>query len=197
MAPKITWIRHDHFFNKKTGWSFGMGLLFLLMKRKRDWYNQEKTPSGNGVDGIAQVFTMESVFKSTSKWKFSQILWKASQTYCVGQIILSDSHGNIFVGSFHVLMERYLTTDSVIVVLVLFNIDTLEVSIGVSTPSIPFMWNWLFALDEALQDLYYSLSTESADRFLKIVNRKMLLFRYKEFFLHGWRKNISPEIFCS
>ena len=36
-------------------------------------------------------------------------------------------------------MERYLTTDSVIVVLVLFNIDTLEVSIGVSTPSIPFM----------------------------------------------------------
>ena len=28
-------------------------------------------------------------------------------------------------------MERYLTTDSVIVVLVLFNIDTLEVSIGV------------------------------------------------------------------
>ena len=125
---------------------------------------------------------MGSVFKSTSKWKFSQILWKASQTYCVGQIILSDSHGNIFVGSFHVLMERYLTTDSVIVVLVLFNIDTLEVSIGVSTPSIPFMWNWLFALDEALQDLYYSLSTESADRFLKIVNRKKFLFRYKEFF---------------
>ena len=149
MAPKITWVRHDHFFNKKTGWSFGMGLLFLLMKRKRDWYNQEKTPSGNGVDGIAQVFTMESVFKSTSKWKFSQILWKASQTYCVGQIILSDSHGNIFVGSFHVLMERYLTTDAVIVVLVLFNIDSLKVGIGVSPPSIPFMWSRLFALDEA------------------------------------------------
>ena len=28
-------------------------------------------------------------------------------------------------------MERYLTTDAVIVVIILFNIDTLEVSIGV------------------------------------------------------------------
>ena len=36
-------------------------------------------------------------------------------------------------------MERYLITDSVIVVLVLFNIASLKVSIGVSTKSIPFM----------------------------------------------------------
>ena len=38
---------------------------------------------------------------------------------------------------------------AVIVVLVLFNIDSLKVGIGVSTKSIPFMWSRLFALDEA------------------------------------------------
>ena len=137
---------------------------------KWSWWTGPRIHDGKWMYIIRTVEIYMNTWQSLSDW-----LW--------GTNIFSDGHGqNIFVGSFHVLMERYLTTDSVIVVLVLFNIDTLEVSIGVSTPSIPFMWNWLFALDEALQDLYYSLSTESADRFLKIVNRKMFLFRYKEFF---------------
>ena len=33
-------------------------LQFQLMKRKRTWRNKEKTPWGNEVDGLAQVFTM-------------------------------------------------------------------------------------------------------------------------------------------
>ena len=74
MAPKITWVRHDHFFNKKNRMVFWHGSVVFVDEEKKRLIQSGKTPSGNGVDGIAQVFTMESVFKSTSKWKFSQIL---------------------------------------------------------------------------------------------------------------------------
>ena len=37
----------------------------------------------------------------------------------------------IFVSSLHLLIERYLTTDAVIVVMILLHIDALEVDIGI------------------------------------------------------------------
>ncbi|MDY3295891.1 MAG: hypothetical protein SOX40_08485 [Bacteroidaceae bacterium] len=53
---------------------FWHGSVVFVDEEKKRLIQSGKTPSGNGVDGIAQVFTMESVFKSISKWKFSQIL---------------------------------------------------------------------------------------------------------------------------
>ena len=53
---------------------FWHGSVVFVDEEKKRLIQSGKTPSGNGVDGIAQVFTMESAFKSTSKWKFSQIL---------------------------------------------------------------------------------------------------------------------------
>ena len=64
-------VRYDRFVKQRSGgycgrclliqvWLLSSCLQFQLMKRKRTWRNKEKTPWGNEVDGLAQVFTMLS-----------------------------------------------------------------------------------------------------------------------------------------
>ena len=73
-------VRYDRFVKQRSGGSCGRCLLiqvwllssclqFQLMKRKRTWRNKEKTPWGNEVDGLAQVFTMLSKRSVDSKQK--------------------------------------------------------------------------------------------------------------------------------
>ena len=87
---------------------------------------------------------------------------------------------------------------AVIVVLVLFNIDSLKVGIGVSTPSVPFMWSRLFALDEAcalLQGWLYR-SQEASLLSLMPVSLPPVLY-YLWWSCHSLKSEVSHHVTSS